>query len=369
MAKINQICNSHIITPIPASACPEYLPPNHKKIVRNNSSQLGSEMLRSSYRAKNFVMLTLMLLVSIVGVSITESASMLSSKAKIDGSGGGRKPSFTTYDQRQTGKYNIHVNIKDVKIISVDGEKFDGEFGDDTIYDYGDYDYDPSHLTVSPFPIFGGSATSKPPKSTTKAPVVITSTRRTSTTAKPTTTSTTSAKPSLDEEIPVKVEADSVNDTFVMEASPESQDNSTYIMAAPVATTPPPSNIYIFKPTPNYHPNPIHYDYQEIPVEVIVEPVLKPKYRNSNSRIMANRRNRYRKHPAARESVDAMARHRHSDIEALPSNGEAHLDSPPLEATPCPRGEHRDRTGKCRVRMPGISRLIKLLASFREKGD
>ncbi|XP_055547783.1 uncharacterized protein LOC129731644 isoform X2 [Wyeomyia smithii] len=307
-------------------------------------------MLRSPNRAKNFVMLTLMLLVSIVGVSITESASMIPTKAKLDEKRGGRKPSFTTYDQRQSGKYNIHVNIKDVQIIAVDGEKFNGEFGDDTIYDYGDYDYDPSHLTVSPFPIFGGSATTKPPKSTTKAPVAITSTKRTTTK-----TTAGSAKPIVDEELSIKPQTDTVNDTSSMEAaSPVQDDNSTYIMAAPMATTPPPSNIYIFKPTPNYHPNPVHYDYQEIPVEVIVEPVLKPKYRNSNSRIMANRRNRHRKNPAARESIDSMARHRQSDIEALPSNGEARMDSPSLAATPCSKGEHRDRTGKCRVRMPGI---------------
>ncbi|XP_058824812.1 uncharacterized protein LOC131685240 isoform X2 [Topomyia yanbarensis] len=292
-------------------------------------------------KAKNFWMPTLML-VSIVGVGITESASMRLTKSHGSEGGGGSgrpRPSITTYDQRQTGKYNIHVNIKDVKIISVDGEKFDGEFGDDTIYDYGDYDYDPSHLTVNPLPIFGGT---KPPKSTTKLPVAITSTKRTST--------TTAEAPTEDQ--PSKPATEAAEDLFVMEAMPSKPGNSSYSMTATGTTTPPSSNIYIFKPTPNYHPSPIHYDYQEIPVEVIVEPVLKPKYRNSNARIAPNRRNRYRKNSPARESMDSMARHSHSDIEALPSS--AQTDSVQLEAAPCPKGTYHDRTGKCRMRRSGI---------------
>ncbi|XP_065093280.1 uncharacterized protein LOC135713972 isoform X2 [Ochlerotatus camptorhynchus] len=295
------------------------------------------ELASSVGKLAIFLVPTLILLLD---VSIAESASMKWNKsdkreAGGGGGGGGGRPSLTTYDQRQTGKYNIHVNIKDVKIISVDGEKFDGEFGDDTIYDYGDYDYDPAHLTVSPLPIFGGPTTSKPPKSTTKTPVSITSTKRTTTT----TEAPMEEPPKKPASVPIRIEAD-----------PTKDDNTTHIMSAPGTTTPPPSNIYIFKPTPNYHPSPVHYDYQEIPVEVIIEPVLKPKYRNSNSRIMANRRNRYRKNPA--EGGMDMARHGHSDIEALPS--EQTGNSQPLAATPCARGEHRDKTGKCRVRRSGI---------------
>ncbi|XP_050079122.1 uncharacterized protein LOC126565965 [Anopheles maculipalpis] len=83
--------------------------------------------------------------------------------------------SLTTYDQRQNGKHNINLSIKDVKIIYTDREEFEGNFDDDTIYEYGDYDYDPSHLTVSPLPIFGiGSLSlnfSKPPTSPTELPI------------------------------------------------------------------------------------------------------------------------------------------------------------------------------------------------------
>ncbi|EAT43541.1 AAEL005024-PA [Aedes aegypti] len=300
------------------------------------------ERLDSSSRSVGkmviFLVPTLILVLLDAG-SIAQAASTKLNKLDKKDAGGGGRPSLTTYDQRQTGKYNIHVNIKDVKIISVDGEKFEGEFGDDTIYDYGDYDYDPAHLTVSPLPIFGGPTTSKPPKSTTKTPVSITSTRRT-------TTTTTGAPAEEPPKRPV-----SSNDPIKIDASPIKDDNPSHIMSAPGTTTPPSSNIYIFKPTPNYHPSPVHYDYQEIPVEVIVEPVLKPKYRNSNSRIMANRRNRNRKNPVGGAGMD-MARHGHSDIEALPS--EPVSNAQPLAATPCARGEFRDKSGKCRVRRSGI---------------
>ncbi|XP_062553142.1 early growth response protein 1 isoform X2 [Armigeres subalbatus] len=305
---------------------------------------------RSAGKIAIFLVPTLILLLD--AASIAQGASTKMNKldnqetgAGGNGGGGGGansgRPSLTTYDQRQTGKYNIHVNIKDVKIISVDGEKFEGEFGDDTIYDYGDYDYDPAHLTVSPLPIFGGSTTSKPPKATTKTPVSLTSTKR---------TTTTTESPMED---PPK--RPTIDDPVTIDANPIKDDSSSYIMSAPSTTTLPSSNIYIFKPTPNYHPNPVHYDYQEIPVEVIVEPVLKPKYRNSNSRVMANRRNRHRKNSLGGGGSAAggdMARHGHSDIEALPS--EPVINTQLLAATPCARGEFRDKTGKCRMRRAGI---------------
>lgn len=64
--------------------------------------------------------------------------------------------SRTVYDQRQTGKYNVHVNIKDVHFFNIkDAISSLGDYGS---YDYeGDYesgegidgDYDIAHLTVS----------------------------------------------------------------------------------------------------------------------------------------------------------------------------------------------------------------------------
>lgn len=75
-----------------------------------------------------FLVPTLILVLLDAG-SIAQAASTKLNKLDKKDAGGGGRPSLTTYDQRQTGKYNIHVNIKDVKIISVDGEKFEGEFG------------------------------------------------------------------------------------------------------------------------------------------------------------------------------------------------------------------------------------------------
>ncbi|XP_039952669.1 uncharacterized protein LOC120769630 [Bactrocera tryoni] len=60
------------------------------------------------------------------------------------------------YDQRQSGKYNIRINIKDVAIIEMDNSGFgDENFGEE------DYYYDEEDLTVKPLNF------TKPPKVTT----------------------------------------------------------------------------------------------------------------------------------------------------------------------------------------------------------
>jgi hypothetical protein len=51
-----------------------------------------------------------------------------------------KKPAgLTTYDQRQTGKYNLHVNIKDVQFFSLSDSlaSVGGDYDD-----YGDYESD-----------------------------------------------------------------------------------------------------------------------------------------------------------------------------------------------------------------------------------
>lgn len=78
---------------------------------------------------------------------------------------------LTTYDQKQSGKYNIHLNIKDVAIIALDSDHLDsdvGDFGED-YYE----DYDLADFTVKP--IFGiiGDIPSDKPSSTTVAPALI----------------------------------------------------------------------------------------------------------------------------------------------------------------------------------------------------
>lgn len=77
--------------------------------------------------------ISLLLAVSSLGGSwASPIAKSGSNKELSDGSGG----SITTYDQRQTGKYNVHVNIKDVQVFSISdslagiGGDYEGEYGD-----------------------------------------------------------------------------------------------------------------------------------------------------------------------------------------------------------------------------------------------
>lgn len=69
---------------------------------------------------------------------------------------------LTTYDQKQTGKYNIHLNIKDVAIIALGADQLNtgvGDFGDD-YYE----DYDLSDFTVKPiYGLIGFDTTSAKP--------------------------------------------------------------------------------------------------------------------------------------------------------------------------------------------------------------
>ncbi|XP_058126082.1 uncharacterized protein LOC131282850 [Anopheles ziemanni] len=193
---------------------------------------------------------------------------------------------YKTYDQRQNGKYNIHLNIKDVKIIAVGKENLDGNFGDDAVYDYGDYDYDPAHLTVSPLPIFGSgisavsiTSTSKPQKSTNVAPISsmtisppVTDYSKTST-AIP--IRTTSLKGSIGINLAETTALTHNPSDHFKPQTPTSFPNIS-------STATPSSNVIKIKPVTAA----IHHDYQKIPVKVIVEPIVSPKYRNSGEPII-----------------------------------------------------------------------------------
>ncbi|XP_052892201.1 uncharacterized protein LOC128300243 [Anopheles moucheti] len=157
----------------------------HVGLFRNFISGITNKMMLTARAMHTTTILTFLTCVGVIFNHLpTTSAAPLHSSSKKTNN---RNPdhgsseveahdqeSIASYDQRQTGQYNIKVNIKDVKIIYADREGIEGSLDDDTIYDYGDYDYDPSHLTVSPLPIFGiGSVSltsSKPPKSSTKVP-------------------------------------------------------------------------------------------------------------------------------------------------------------------------------------------------------
>ncbi|XP_049281253.1 uncharacterized protein LOC125762800 [Anopheles funestus] len=200
--------------------------------------------------------------------------------------------SISTYDQRQSGQYNIKVNIKDVKIIFADKDGIEGSLDDDTIYDYGDYDYDPSHLTVSPLPIFGiGSVSltsSKPPKSSTKVP--------SSTTIKYGTKYTTDKPQRTTVTIPstTPIQLTSTTEIFtptpvaimpLVQNQPLEAETSNGLLSADTfaenhATT---ENIQTtVKHTHTGKPVKVqqvplsgHYDYQNIPVQVITDPFYK----------------------------------------------------------------------------------------------
>lgn len=65
-----------------------------------------------------------------------------------------KSKAHTFYDQRQTGKYNLNVNIKDVQVFSVEDSlasigdygSYDDYGGDYDLIGGGDEDYNSSHL-------------------------------------------------------------------------------------------------------------------------------------------------------------------------------------------------------------------------------
>lgn len=65
-----------------------------------------------------------------------------------------KSKAHTFYDQRQTGKYNLNVNIKDVQVFSVEDSlasigdygSYDDYGGDYDLVGGGDTDYNMAHL-------------------------------------------------------------------------------------------------------------------------------------------------------------------------------------------------------------------------------
>lgn len=203
--------------------------------------------------------------------------------------------SLTTYDQRQNGRYNININIKDVKIMYSNRDEFEGNLDDDTIYEYGDYDYDPSHLTVSPLPIFGiGSLSlnfSKPAKSSTELPISSVNYITKHTNAKPQRTaiinpSTMSNlitsmmaihEPNLDVAMPVTqkepFETRTSNNILSSDSPPSLfSDKKDFTTASIDTITKPDDVVNTIKVQPTHLSE--HHDLQNIPVDVTVEPYM-----------------------------------------------------------------------------------------------
>ncbi|GAB0089208.1 hypothetical protein DMENIID0001_037130 [Sergentomyia squamirostris] len=162
-------------------------------------------------------------------------------------------PINATVDQRQTGKYNIQFNIKDVAIIFQKDSIWGTNVGDDISYDY-DYDYD--HLTVKPdsWGVFNGTKPSKPP-------IYITSTKPpTNSSSKPPGSSGTVGGSVTILSPPPKP----VNDPQPVKPEPSSIQNSTDAEKTTTTAT--------FK-------YPWNGDLEKIPVTVIVDPSVAGKGR------------------------------------------------------------------------------------------
>lgn len=225
-----------------------------------------------------------------------------------------RPPGLTTYDQRQTGKYNVHVNIKDVQFFSLSDSLagIGGDYGD---YegDYGeilegvgntDTDYDAAHLTVNPIFAFLGS---KP------------------TTTRPTTSTTT------EKSEPNPSEASStVDSTSTPEAKPDSGSET--------------KEPAVIKPASVDSKKPAAIDYEEIPVEVQYYRANQQK----NHRPAANVNRYYKRQPSVQILGDVHSRA--SNVKIMEN------DHPAVKI--CNRGEYRDSVGRCRVRtrrgVPGL---------------
>lgn len=243
----------------------------------------------------------------------------------------GKPAGSTTYDQRQTGKYNLHVNIKDVQFFSLSDSL--ASIGDYSDYgDYGDFepigdpdtDYDTAHLTVNPVFAFLGSQKPTTPKPIASSPV------------------TEKLPSSLNESSSSSNEStlSSIKDEATTEKASSSSSSSANINKQDSESEIKDSTVYTTKPAPvddkkTQQDEPI--DYEEIPVEV-------QYYRQHHQKVASNGRNainRFHKRQPSVQIIDGHGRGS-GNVKILES------DHPTVKI--CGRGEFRDNLGRCRVR-------------------
>lgn len=182
---------------------------------------------------------------------------------------------LTTYDQKQSGKYNIHVNIKDVAIIALEGDRTSGGIGDfgDDYYE----DYDESDLTVNP--IFGlitdkpsswGSSTTT---TTTQAPVPASNVAPIANQTAPI------EEPLIKNPSTIVKEPNKTHSVLILDASQTESTVNGILLTTPTPSAdslpPKPLAPITVPPKPsNLKANVSHdiYQSQEIPVQVIFEP-------------------------------------------------------------------------------------------------
>jgi hypothetical protein len=262
----------------------------------------------------------------------------------IENSKDDRKASgLTNYDQRQTGKYNLHVNIKDVQFFAISdslagiGGDYESDYGDYAPLESEDSDYDISHLTVNPIFAFLGSKPTSPKPSTTT-----TTAATESTTLKPdpikVQETTTTSKTSVNNQPSTTDATVSIKQDIESESKPDS--TSTNKITTTSETTKKPS----LPPKVNET-----IDYEEIPVEVLyyrnqAQKEQQAKRRHDNGNLIGNRSKNNKRQPAV-VVIDDYGRN--SNVKILSDNS-APASVPMVKI--CGRGEFRDQLGRCRVR-------------------
>lgn len=251
----------------------------------------------------------------------------------IDDRSDDRKASgLTNYDQRQTGKYNLHVNIKDVQFFAISdslagiGGDYESDYGDYAPLESEDSDYDISHLTVNPIFAFLGSKPTKPPTTTTN----ITSSSLKPDPMKVEETTTTTKKS-------VTTEASTTDASTSIKQDIESESKTTTKKPQQMITSPPKVNETI--------------DYEEIPVEVLYyrnqiqkDPSISSNNGKRRHHDVGNRSKNNKRQP----SVVIIDGHgRNSNVKVL-SDHPSPASAPMVKI--CGRGEFRDNLGRCRVR-------------------
>lgn len=256
--------------------------------------------------------------------------------------------SVEAYDQRQSGKYNIHINVKDVQLIKLDGFKI----GDDYSYgDYGDYpdtdyDYDVSNLTTSPIWAHLGSSSEKPSTSTKKPKITtqktttipensdrITSTSSTVISEKPTTSIATPTTDKISENSSNVEMFNESEDKLVLNGKPDSTTK------APIKTT----TLKINNATE------ASIDYEEIPVQVIYERRKHNNNYGNQQKKGGNGRKRYNRRPSI-EVIEPHSLKHHKNVEIMDSAEEKSDDDLDQVMNICGHNEVLDALGRCRTR-------------------
>ncbi|XP_070496755.1 uncharacterized protein [Chironomus tepperi] len=268
--------------------------------------------------------------------------------AKENESDAKKSDSRTIYDQRQTGKYNVHVNIKDVQFFSLsDSISSLGDYGS---YDYeeygqidGDGDYDNSHLTVNPIFAFLGTV-SKPTKPSTTTQL---------------TTEKADSSTIISQELTSSINKETTTMKQEIETTVKQENISNSLLSSPTAK-------------PALRPLKVNesIDYEEIPVEVQYYRANQPKLplpyasllQNHNRHAINLKRHRQ---PSVVQILDGR---RNNNVKIIESD-----DDQVRTVKICGRGEFRDSHGRCRIkangrnRVPGLRRVFNALSSILPK--